>query len=394
MKFTDIHQYGKNYDYLQRTLTKVALTVAYSYRLKLDVRNNNKYSTLLFSKLNFKEKMVNTEGMTIDGYNGLYNTIVRTGMFKFTMNDVSGWMECSLEEQPAGANRYSADREFSFIFYFNSADNRTKFKAFLQDFYANYEFIRNGVRLYTDNYSSWIPSDTPVPIREMKSIFLPDEVMEKITHSIDKYLSSEAEYKEKQIPRHYGLCLYGPPGTGKSSLIMALAHKYDRDIYYPDITTLEKGGELAELFANINPNALLVLEDFDTLSAVKSRNKAKTETIGSEDKKHLLSKFLNILDGIMTPHDLMFVITSNHYDDLDDAIKRPGRLNLAVEMPYLNQEVFNQITHYFYGNDVTFNFKVEGEEIPAAVVTNIFASFFGEPDRGIEELTKYLAANK
>ena len=50
------------------------------------------------------------------------------------------------------------------------------------------------------------------------------------------------------------------------------------------------------------------------------------------DDKLTVSFILNIIDGIQEHPGRILVITSNHYNKLDPALVRPGRIDVSLEM--------------------------------------------------------------
>lgn len=385
MEFKSILDYGEKAPGLITQAHRGILEVTHPYRLTVQICANNTFVFRLFEQINLHNTFVDTEGIILNR-NKLFNSGLNKGLKKFTLYDCTGWIRIDDADTKYNKNA-TQETTYSFEFYFAKKEQRRIFKAHFYRLQKEWSTEREGITLFTDSYGGWDASQYKVPFRSLHTIFMPMELKIEIVRSIDNYFDFEDEYRTKEIPRHYGICLHGPAGSGKSSLIAALAHFYDRDIFYPDISSLEKGSELTELVGNIGKRALLVLEDFDTLSAVKSRD----DKTNKGANKFMLSKFLNVMDGLVTPPNLMFIITTNHYDELDPALKRPGRINLTVEMPYLTQDVFNEITRHYYGDDVCFDFKVDNKEIAASVVTNMFTSFFGDPEGGLNGLIEYLS---
>ena len=307
------------------------------------------------------------------------------GSFLFKFNEYIGWM--TIDEIVATTSRRFATESSSYRikFYLRSEKARGGLVAGIEKAISSPDDYDGKIYLYTDSYGGWTKSTYSLPIRSLSTVFLPEDLKDTISHSIDSFESSREEYLAKEIPRHYGMCLYGPPGTGKSSLILALANHYHKQLYYPDASSLEKGSELTELIQQVKAGSILVLEDFDTISGAKTRED-NTKT----NNKYILSKFLNVLDGILTPPGLMFIVTSNRLEDLDEALFRPGRVSLLIEMPYLTQDVFMSIVGHFYGPHIDPGLSVEGLNVTPATVTNMFASFFGQPEEGIKNLKREL----
>ncbi|GIE98855.1 AAA family ATPase [Paractinoplanes rishiriensis] len=126
-----------------------------------------------------------------------------------------------------------------------------------------------------------------------------------------------------------GLLLYGPPGTGKTHTVRYLLGAL------PELTVILLAGpsiqyvsEAARMARALQP-ALVVLEDCDLVA---------------EDRGHhpgaqpLLFEVLEALDGLADDADVAFLLTTNRVDVLEPALaQRPGRVDLAVEVPLPDQ---------------------------------------------------------
>ena len=77
-------------------------------------------------------------------------------------------------------------------------------------------------------------------------------------------------------------------------------------------------------------------------------NKEKGESKPSCDPISL-SAVLNVMDGIRENHGRIMVFTSNHYNKLDPALTRSGRIDIELEMGLSDVGVINQIFNHNYG---------------------------------------------
>ena len=68
----------------------------------------------------------------------------------------------------------------------------------------------------------------------------------------------------------------------------------------------------------------------------------------STDDKLTLSFILNIIDGIRETPGRIIIITSNHYKKLDEALVRPGRIDICLQMEKANIEIIKQMFDHFY----------------------------------------------
>jgi ATP-dependent 26S proteasome regulatory subunit len=76
--------------------------------------------------------------------------------------------------------------------------------------------------------------------------------------------------------------------------------------------------------------SMVVLEDVDLVAEDRSRG---------ESCNTVLFELLNEMDGLRDDADVLFVLTTNRAEILEPALAaRPGRIDLAVELPLPNEE--------------------------------------------------------
>lgn len=127
-------------------------------------------------------------------------------------------------------------------------------------------------------------------------------------------------------------------------------------------------------------NSILVIEDIDSSLSVLSREKNnKVKVIGKNEKeedslkdlfKGSLSDILNSLDGIISCHGRILIMTTNHIEKIDQAILRPGRVDLKVELGYINDETFKQFIKIFFNEEIKNKFKFDS--VTATTLQNEF----------------------
>jgi hypothetical protein len=170
-----------------------------------------------------------------------------------------------------------------------------------------------------------------VPVRRLDSVVLADGQQDRIVADLEKFFAAEKLYGRVGLPWHRGLLFHGPPGCGKTSLATALADRFGLDVYLLPLSDLEADTNLMQLLGNVDPRSVLVIEDIDVVHAAKARD-------DSERKGVTLSGLLNALDGLVTPHGLVTIMTTNKLDALDAALVRPGRADLVEEFGPLDQD--------------------------------------------------------
>jgi SpoVK/Ycf46/Vps4 family AAA+-type ATPase len=72
----------------------------------------------------------------------------------------------------------------------------------------------------------------------------------------------------------------------------------------------------------------------------------------TEDDPITLDDILNLWDGIRETPGRIMIISSNHYNDLDPALKRPGRIDITLELSYASKQVISEIYKHLFEADI------------------------------------------
>jgi ATP-dependent 26S proteasome regulatory subunit len=89
--------------------------------------------------------------------------------------------------------------------------------------------------------------------------------------------------------------------------------------------------------------AVIVVEDVDLI--------AEERTMGRPGEHPLLFQLLNEMEGLNSADDVTFVLTSNRAELLEPALAdRPGRVDLAVELPLPDAAARRQLIGLYQGN--------------------------------------------
>ncbi|MBU6430022.1 MAG: ATP-binding protein, partial [Cyanobacteria bacterium REEB65] len=211
--------------------------------------------------------------------------------------------------------------------------------------------------------SSW-DRRTDLPPRRIESVILADGQLDRIVADLGCFLAAEADYARHDLPWHRGYLFEGPPGTGKTSVVKALANHFGLPLYYLPLGDLQKDAELLGLIANVQPRSVLLFEDIDVFHAATKRD---------DENAVSLSALLNALDGIWTPRGLITILTTNNRDVLDDALVRPGRINLTERFDVMDAAHAQRLMAWFYGRPAHFPMSIGRPEYwagkaPAALV--------------------------
>jgi mitochondrial chaperone BCS1 len=239
-------------------------------------------------------------------------------------------------------------------------------RAFLQHFVDDVvacHIKRLGVQswLYTYN-DGWDLVEGYAP-RLLDSVILQPGEKEHLAQDIDRFRKSKRRYECLGIPYHRGYLFYGPPGTGKTSIVSALAAHFGLSVYlinlgdFNDRTLMKAVNEVAT-------NSVLLFEDIDCMKSASARvpssstvsedslncmpqKRNEKETLA--DKNGVtLSGLLNALDGFYAPTNVLFMMTTNRIETLDEALLRPGRIDYKLYLGRATDRQKMELYRRFY----------------------------------------------
>lgn len=167
--------------------------------------------------------------------------------------------------------------------------------------------------------------------RPMESIFISEEQKTKLINDVTDFSNREQWYNDMGLTHRRGYLFFGPPGTGKTSLAVAIAGLFKKDVYKINLGSIEDDSALSNAFGRVNAGSIILLEDIDAMgsSAVNSRDSEET----ASNDGITLSGLLNVLDGVDSiGRGTLVIMTTNYPEKLDSALIRPGRCDVKVSL--------------------------------------------------------------
>jgi cell division protease FtsH len=158
-----------------------------------------------------------------------------------------------------------------------------------------------------------------------------------------------ARYAKLGAAAPRGVLLVGPPGTGKTLLARALAGESKANFISVDgsyFTAMFYGAgvsKVKELFKLARKNAPCVLF-IDEIDGIGKRTRGEGGGAESELNR-IINRVLVEMDGFEPLDNVVVVAATNHEDNIDEAMRRPGRFDMLVRLglPTLpeRQRLFN-----------------------------------------------------
>ncbi|KAK9312599.1 P-loop containing nucleoside triphosphate hydrolase protein [Lipomyces starkeyi] len=185
----------------------------------------------------------------------------------------------------------------------------------VQDVYHWMENLKDEIWVFDQGWRKDKDMYKVVQSADWKGIVLEADVLHNLRRDTSVFFDSEDAYKSLNVAWKRGILLIGSPGNGKTEAIKAIIKGASVPCLYVKSFKSPMGPEygIRTIFKKARQSApcILVLEDLDSLLEPMTR-----------------SFFLNELDGLESNHGILTVATTNHPENIDQAIlNRPSRFD-------------------------------------------------------------------
>ncbi len=197
-------------------------------------------------------------------------------------------------------------------------------------------------------------------------------------------------YKSFGVPHTFGILMHGEPGTGKTSTIKAIANHSRRHLISIPLHKIKNMSSLSNLFLKEDIDGvrvpfskrIYVFEEIDCnglKDVVRQRQTstlAETTEVNNDLQQQLqmlfvstsktkrscpqtpstssitLGGILELIDGLVETPGRIMIITTNHPEELDAALIRPGRIDMNIHFEKMTKQDFKQMYKLWFNLDV------------------------------------------
>lgn len=161
----------------------------------------------------------------------------------------------------------------------------------------------------------------------------------KIRETIELPMKSPELFKRLGITPPKGVLLHGPPGTGKTLIAQAVANESGASfkvINGPEIMSKfygESEQKLRETFEDAEKNAptIIFIDEIDSIAP-------KRAEVTGEVERRVVAQMLSLMDGLAGRGQVIVIGATNRVDDIDEALRRPGRFDREIELGVPDQK--------------------------------------------------------
>jgi len=177
------------------------------------------------------------------------------------------------------------------------------------------------------------PEEVTIPDVTYEDIGGLGKELVKIREMVELPMKSPELFRRLGIAPPKGVLLHGPPGTGKTLIAKAVANESGanfRVINGPEIMSKfygESEQKLREAFEEAEKNApsIIFIDELDSIAP-------KRAEVTGEVERRVVAQLLALMDGLAGRGQVIVIGATNRVDDVDEALRRPGRFDREIEI--------------------------------------------------------------
>lgn len=213
--------------------------------------------------------------------------------------------------------------------------------------------------------------------KTFENVFFKDK--ETLMTRLDFFENKSHLYKKLGIPHTFGILMHGDPGTGKTSTIKAIANHTRRHLISVPLHKIKNMSSLTKIFLHEDIDGvhvpfskrIYVFEEIDCNGLREIVKQRQKQTPGTTDRQNqqadiqtqlqqllvpkskstdrvegtgiTLGGILELIDGLVETPGRIMIITTNHPEELDTALTRPGRIDMNIGFDRMTKQDFKHM---------------------------------------------------
>jgi len=162
-----------------------------------------------------------------------------------------------------------------------------------------------------------------------------NRIKERVREVVELPLSRADDFSEIGAEAPTGVLFHGPPGTGKTLFAQAVANSLENGTFYningPEVLSKwygESEREIRRIFEDASDQEGPSVIFIDEIESIASSREGSREV-----NRRIVTQLLTVMDGFDDFEDVIVIAATNRPEDIDQALRRPGRFDREIEFP-------------------------------------------------------------